>query len=189
MLRTALAVLASTVILFVWGSLSWSVFGWHMPKDFKDGEAVAAVLKANCEEHGNYAYPSWSMMNAPAEEQEAAKKTMDQAWKDGPFIYATVRPGALPNYNMGSLMVRQVGIVLLASFTLVFLIQKSKHNAFLDRLSMAVLAGLLLGIMSALPAWNWMELPGRDTVALLLDGIISLTLAGAAIAVILPKRG
>ena len=182
MVRTSLAVVSSTIILFVWGSLSWSLFPWHQPREFKDAAAVGEVIKAHTDGHGVYAYPSWKQGEGrtPAD--------MEKEWAEGPYIWATVRPGSRPDLDIGGIMLRQVGIVLLASVTLLFLIQKSKHNAFLDRLSIAVLAGLLTGILSALPQWNWLETPGRETLAFFFDGIISITLAGAAIALILPKR-
>ena len=40
-----------------------------------------------------------------------------------------------------------------------------------------------------LPPWVFMEHPDRDTLAHLIDALGQLTLAGAAIALILPKKG
>lgn len=179
-MKVFLAILASTVIAFVYGTISWSFLPWHQPLDFTDGDAVAEVLKANAPEHGTYALPSWKSGQSDPE-------AMAKAFEEGPFVWATVRPGTKPGFNMGGLMLGQLLVVALASVTLVFLIQKSKHDAFLDRLSIAVLAGLLLAIMSALPGKIWLETPPNQTLGYFFDGIIPWTLAGAAIAVILPK--
>lgn len=189
MLRTVLAILASTVIMFLWGMISWGFAGWHQPADFKDPAAVAEVLRANTDGHGIYAYPSWKMnKEATPEEAKAEMEERVQQWKDGPFIYATVRPGTREDYSMFAPLFNQFIVVLLGSATLVFLIQKSKHNAFLDRLSIAVLSGVLIGVLTALPPSVFMEHPDRDTLATLIDAIGQLTLAGAAIALILPKK-
>ncbi len=190
MLRTILAILASAVIMFLCGMVSWGFAGWHQPADFKDPAAVAEVLRANTDGHGIYAYPSWRMSDgASPEEAKAEMEERVRQWEEGPFIYATVRPGTRANYSIAGPLFSQFLVVLLGSATLVFLIQKSRHTAFLDRLSIAVLGGVLVGVLTALPPWVFMEQPDRDTLALLIDPIIQLTLAGAAIAVILPRKG
>lgn len=181
MQRTVLAVAASTLIVFVWGFLSWSLLPWHKPLEFKNGDAVSKVIKENAEEHGTYAYPS------QRSSKERTNEVMMKEWKEGPFIWATIRPGKNENLSMEGNMVRQLLVVILASITMVFLIQKSRHDAFLDRLSMAVLAGLLLGIMSSMPSRIFLE--NTETLAYFLDGVLPWSLAGAAIAAILPKRG
>ncbi len=180
MLRTTMAIAASTVIVFMWGALSWSAFSWHQPLDFKDGDAVAKVLVENTEGHGIYAYPSWK------HEEGRTPEMMMEEWKKGPFVWATIRPGKSDTVSRSGAMIQQLLVVILASITMVFLIQKSRHDAFLDRLSVAVLASLLLGIMSSLPQRIFME--GTQTLAYFVDGILPWSLAGAAIAAILPKR-
>ncbi len=180
MLRTIIAVAAATVIVFGCGMISWRALPWHQPLDFEDGEAVAKVIKENADQHGTYAFPS------RRQEEGRTPQDMEAEWKKGPFIYATVRPGPKPDMNMGATMIQQLLVVILASITMVFLIQKSRHDAFLDRLSMAVLAGLLLGIMSSLPPRIFLE--STETLASFLDAVIPWSIAGAAIAAILPKR-
>jgi hypothetical protein len=180
MLRTVLAVAASTLIVFVWGALSWSVLPWHQPLDFKDADAVAKVIKENAPEHGTYALPSWK------HEEGRTQEIMMKEREEGPFLWATVRPGKSDVLSMSGAMFQQLLVVILASITMVFLIQKSRHDAFLDRLSMAVLAGLLLSIMGALPSRIYLE--STQTLAYFIDGILPWSLAGAAIAAILPKR-
>ena len=180
MQRTVLAVAASTVIVFVWGMVSWGFAPWHQPMDFKNADAVTKVIKENTDAHGTYAYPSWGRDEGRTQEQMAAEM------EKGPFIYATIRPGK-KEMNMGATMAKQLLVVILASITMVFLIQKSRHDAFLDRLSIAVLAGLLLGIMGSMPSRIFLE--NSETLAYFLDGVLPWSLAGAAIAAILPQRG
>lgn len=182
MFKTVLAVAASAVVVFLWGFISWSTMPWHLPKDFADGQAVADVMKDQVTEPGIYAYPSQSRTEA-----RTAQAITDEI-KAGPFIWATVRPGPREDFNMGTNMLLQLVVVILASVTMVFLIQKSKHDSFFDRLSMAVLAGLLLGIMSAFPQRIFLETPTSHTIAHFLDGLIPWTLAGIVIAAILPQR-
>lgn len=179
MRRTILATAASALIIYIWGALSWGVFSWHRPSDFKDPEQVARVLKDNAPSHGTYALPSWQKKEGRTPADMAAEL------KEGPFVWATIRPGK-KDLSFAGMQLSQLLTVSLASLTMVFLIQKSRHDAFLDRLSIAVLAGLLLGIMGALPQHNFLE--STQTVALFIDGILPWTLAGAAIAAILPTR-
>ncbi len=183
MLRSILAVLAASVITFMWGWISWGMLPWHQPTPFENEDAVVEVIKANTSKHGMYAYPAWSEMHAEDKAEGYMKK-----WTDGPSIYAMVRPGGEADATMTSGMIQGFLINILASTALLLLIQKSGHTEFLDRLSMALLAGLFLGIVSALYPWNWLEAPGMETLATLADGIIPWTLAGAAIAAILPKK-
>lgn len=179
MRRTVLATVASAFIFYVWGALSWGVFSWHRPSDFKDPAQVAEVLKANAPTHGTYALPSWQ------KKEGRTPADMEAELKEGPFIWATIRPGKR-DFSIAGMQLSQLLTVTLAALTLVFLIQKSRHDAFLDRLSIAVLAGLFLGIMGALPQHIFLE--STQTVAHFIDGILPCTLAGAAIAAILPKR-
>ena len=177
MLRSILAVLAASVIVFIWGYLSWGVLPWHQPQPFENGDAVSQVIKANTSEHGMYAYPGWATMR---------EDSYSEQWSNGPTVYAMVRPGPRDKEDLNSTMLHGFLINILAASALLLLIQKSGHTEFLDRLSIALLAGLFL--VSSLNAWNWMEFPGMETIATLADGIVPWTLAGAAIAAILPKK-
>lgn len=180
MVRTSLAILVAAVINFMWGWGSWSVFGWHQPETFENPDAVVEVLKANAPDHGIYAYPAWDPQADPA--------AAETQWKEGPYIFATVRPNPAPELSMQGTMIKGFIISILAASALVLLIQKSGHSTFVDRVSVALLAGLFLGIVSALYPWNWLESPGLHTIGLLADGIIPWTIAGAAIAMILPPK-
>jgi len=177
MLRSILAVLAASVITFMWGWISWEILPWHQPIPFENEDVVVEAIKANTSSHAIYAYPAWKMS------EDTQKKSIQ-----GPVIYAMVRPGPNDYSTMTSGMIQGFLINILASTALLLLIQKSGHTEFLDRLSVALLAGLFLGIVSALYPWNWLEAPGMETIATLADGIIPWTLAGAAIAAILPKK-
>ena len=178
MIRTCLAVVVAATIAFTWGWGSWSLFGWHQPQAFENSDAVVEVLMANSPTHGMYAHPRWDPNLDPAEHEAR--------WKEGPHIYAMVRPDPAPGLSMQGAMIKGFLINILAATALVLLIQKSGHSSFLDRTSMALLAGLFLGIVSALNPWNWLESPGLHTIGVLADGIIPWTIAGAAIAMILP---
>ncbi len=176
MKRSIIAVIVGGLIAFVWGFLSWTVFPWHQPVPFENESEVATFLKQQVSSHNVYAYPAWDH----SKEYDHLAKT-----KAGPYVYATIRPqGAEPSMAVHM----TVGILtnMLAAAVLVFMIQNSRQHTFPGRLSIALLAGLFLGVMTAGPPWNWLGLPGTHAFAFLCDGIIPWTLAGAAIAKILP---
>ena len=183
MFRSILAVFVASIIAFIWGWVSWGMLPWHQPIPFENEEAVIEVIQANTSKHAMYGYPAWSEMQSEDGGEAYLKK-----WQDGPSIYAMVRPGRNEEASMTSGMLSGFIINILASTALLLLIQKSGHSEFLDRLSIALLAGLFLGIVSALNPWNWLEAPGLHTIGVLADGIIPWTLAGAVIAAILPKK-
>jgi hypothetical protein len=183
MLRSIVAVLVASVVTFVWGWVSWGILPWHQPKPFENEAAVVEVIKANTSEHAFYGYPDWSEMQSSDEGASFLKKR-----SEGPSIYAMVRPGPKEGATMTTEMLSGFFINILASTALLLLIQKSAHTEFLDRVSIALLAGLFLAIVSALYPWNWLEAPGLHTIGALADGIIPWTLAGIVMALILPKR-
>ncbi|MGJ8696691.1 MAG: hypothetical protein ACSHYF_10260 [Verrucomicrobiaceae bacterium] len=178
MAKSIIAVLVASVIVFIWGMTSWGFLGWHQPAAFENEAEVAAVLKKNTTEHAVYAYPQWS--NDP-DYDTAGKAT------EGPFIYATVAPDGVP-MGAGSTFVIGFLINVLGSTILLVLMQNSRQQSFPGRLSIALLAGLFLGVVSGANPWNWIALPGLETVGHIFDGIIPWTLAGAAMAAILPEE-
>lgn len=185
MLRSILAILAAAILNFIYGWISWGMLPWHQPKPFENEDAVVKAIRANTSEHAIYSYPDWSeMQNAGDKEgQEAYLKK----WSDGPAIYAMVRPGKREDASMGTGMFSGFLVSILASSILFLLILKSGHSTFRDRVLVAFLAGVFLGVVSALYPWNWLEYPGMATIASLCDGIIPWTLAGVVIALLMPK--
>ena len=72
--RLILGTLLGGVILFVWGSISWTVLPWHKVKSFTNGEAVGAMIGSGVEGRGIYVYPDNPHEPGLTEEQiEVAK--------------------------------------------------------------------------------------------------------------------
>jgi len=185
MIRSLLAILAASILNFIYGWISWGMLPWHQPEPFENEDAIAEAIKANTSKHAIYSYPDWTEMQTASDEE--GQQAYLTKWRAGPSIYAMVRPGTNSDASMTTGMLSGFSISVLASTALFLLIRKSGHTEFLDRVSVALLAGLFLGIVSALYPWNWLEYPGRETVATLCDGIIPWTLAGVVMALIMPK--
>jgi len=185
MKRSILAILAASILNFIYGWISWGMLPWHQPEPFENEGAIVAAIKANTSKHAFYSYPDWSeMQTAPNEEGQQAYL---KKWGEGPSVYAMVRPGPNPDASMTTGMLSGFLISVLASTVLFLLIRKSGHSKFRDRVTVAFLTGLFLGIVSALYPWNWLEYPSMATVATFCDGIIPWTLAGVVMALIMPK--
>lgn len=185
MIRSILAILAASILNFVYGWISWGMLPWHQPEPFENEDAVVKAIKANTSKHAIYSYPDWSEMQTA--EDEDGQQAYLKKWSEGPAIYAMVRPGKKPDATMSTGMLSGFLVSVLACSVLFVLIRKSGHTKFRDRVCIAFIAGLFLGIVSALYPWNWLEYPTLATFASLCDGIIPWTLAGAVMALIMPK--
>lgn len=185
MKRSILAILAASLLNFIYGWISWGMLPWHQPEPFENEDAIVAAIKANTSKHGMYSYPDWSEMHTAESEED--QQAYLKKWSDGPAVYAMIRPGTNSEASMTTGMLSGFLISVLASTVLFILIRKSGHTNFRDRVTVAFLTGLFVGIVSALYPWNWLEFPGMETVATFCDGIIPWTLAGVVMALILPK--
>src|SRR5262245_9001563 len=97
--RILLASLLAALVAFFWGFLSWTKLGWHNAIKFKDGAAVAKVVKENMSEHGIYMWPEGpeSMSDTAGMERYEAQA------KAGPVLWVMAHPG-VQNNSMGAAM-------------------------------------------------------------------------------------
>ncbi len=182
--KIILGAFLTALAVFGWEAVSWTVIGWHQNgfRSFRDESVVAEVIKANVTSgHGIYMLPS--MEDAPklatAEEKKAFEDKQMKAMENGPFIYATVRPGK-GEISMGTNLL----LSLVRNFVCALLIAALLSQAALfypARIAFVAAAGLFAGLACDLPPWIWFEQPGRDTIVNIADHLIAWIIGGAVL--------
>ena len=180
----AIAIVVGAVVSFAWVSISWMAIPWHQAtfSHFKEESAMATAIKAAAEEPGIYLYPSWEDAdgNKPQPDVIAAKM------KEGPMVFASIVPGGM-EMKMGSMMLKGICMHAVAAFVLGFLMLLV-GNTFKERFVLAIGVALFTGTMGHLPNWNWWSFPVGFTVLGILDTVIAWTLAGWAMAKLMPTK-
>lgn len=187
-----LGAVLTAIAVFAWEAVSWTVLGWHQNgfRAFRDESAVAEVIKANVTSgHGIYLLPA--MGDAPkiatAEEKKAFEIRQANALKDGPYVYAVIRPGKGGGVSMGMNMTLSFIRCLICSFLIAALL--SQVALFYPaRIAFVAAAGLFAGLTSDLPLWIWFESPGRDAVVNIADHVIAWVIGGAVLGIFVGRE-
>lgn len=180
------------IVVFIWGVVSWMLLPWHMMTTHKfiNEEQVAMAIKVNAPEDGVYFLPS---CHPDASAQKMDKKGKEASWqgtKDrmrrGPIVCASVHlqgmdPDSIRPF-IGSLIIQIIG-----AFFATWLFLKTKASSYGRQVCWFAVVGLFAGIVSALPAWNWMGFSAGWTIVCILDLVIGWTLAGCVIAKVAKK--
>lgn len=185
------AVLLAAIVSFGWGFVSWSLLSWHQNgmNDFKDEAAVGRVIVENAGKgRGIYMLPMKPEELSFASDAERAETQARhaQAMKDGPYIYAIVRPGKTTG-TMAQSLVRSALRSVFAAVLLAVLISQLTMS-YPGKVSFAAAIGVFVGLVADVPDWIWFELPERDLVVNMADHFIEWTLAGSVLALFLGKE-
>ena len=164
--------------------LTWHQAGMH---EFKDDAAVIEVINANATGRGIYMLPyaRETMDFASQEEKAEAAAAVEIAKKDGPFMYAILRPGKQDGGMVQSLtrsFFRSLAGCLLIGALMIPLV-----IGYAARVSFAAAFGAFAGIAVEAQHWIWFELPTRDLVVNMADHFIEWTLAGLVLGLFLGK--
>lgn len=188
--KIILGAVLTAMAVFGWEAVSWTALGWHQNgfRAFRDESKVAEVIKANVTSgHGIYMLPS--MGEAPkiatAEEKKAFEAAQQKAMKDGPYMYAIVRPGK-GDYSMGMNMTLSFIRCLVCALLIAALLSQTALF-YPARLAFVAAAGLFAGLTSDLPMWIWFENPGRDAVVNIADHLIAWVIGGAVLGIFVGK--
>lgn len=188
--KIILGAVLTAMTVFVWEAVSWTAIGWHQNgfRAFRDESTVSEAIKANVTSgHGIYLLPA--MGEAPkvatAEEKKAFEAQQKRAMKEGPYVYAIVRPGR-GDYSMGMNMTLSFIRCLVCAFLIAGLMSQATLS-YPARIAFAAAAGLFAGLTSDLPMWIWFENPGRDAVVNIADHLIAWILGGAVLGIFVGK--
>jgi len=189
--KLILGAILTTIVVFAWEALSWASIGWHQNgfRTFRDESAVAEVIKANVNSgHGLYLLPATGAAPkvATAEEKKAFEEEQVKAMKNGPYVYAIVRPGK------GEVsMERNMTLSFIRCLICAFLIAGMLSQATLfypARIAFVAAAGLFAGLAADLPMWIWFAYPGRDVVVNIADHLIAWIIGGAVLGIFVGKE-
>jgi hypothetical protein len=176
--------------VFGWEAVSWTALGWHQNgfRAFRDESKVAEVIKANVTSgHGIYLLPA--MGEAPkiatAEEKKAFEEAQQKAMKNGPYVYAIVRPGK-SDYSMGMNLTLSFIRCLVCALLIAALLSQTALF-YPARIAFVAAAGLFAGLAADLPMWIWFENPGRDAVVNIADHLIAWVIGGAVLGIFVGK--
>jgi hypothetical protein len=177
--------LLAALLSFSWGYLSWEVLGWHKNNTFgfKDEADVKEALARNVKSgHGLYLLPHLAEIPSflPAAEKAAKLEKLQTARDEGPFVYATIRPGKRP-FNMGQALGLSFGRSVLGCLILAVLLANTAFP-YLGKVVFCSAAGVFAGVAAEMPAWIWFELAGSALFVALADSFFEWTLAGLVLA-------
>jgi hypothetical protein len=185
-----LGAVLTAMTVFVWEAVSWTAIGWHQNgfRSFRDESKVAEVIKANVTSgHGIYLLPA--MGDAPkiatAEEKMAFEAQQQKALKNGPYMYAVIRPGK-GEVSMGTNMTLSFIRCLICAFLIAGLLSQAAL-LYPARIAFVAAAGLFAGLTADLPMWIWFENPGRDAVVNIADHLITWIIGGAVLGIFVGK--
>lgn len=188
--KIILGAVLTAMAVFGWEAVSWTALGWHQNgfRTFRDESKVAEVIKANVTSgHGIYLLPA--MGEAPkiatAEEKKAFVAEQQKAMKDGPYVYAIIRPGK-GDYSMGMNMTLSFVRCLICALLIAALLSQTALF-YPARIAFVAAAGLFAGLTADLPMWIWFENPGRDAVVNIADHLIAWIIGGAVLGIFVGK--
>jgi len=174
------------VIAFVWSFVSWMVLPWHDSaiQEFRNQEFVSWVLKENTKKDGVYVAPHMKSQDEFAFKEMA----QTQAGENQPFVYVQIKRRGIDftsaKHYIIAFLTQFIGATLISALLL-----QAKELRYGGRLLFVTLIGLLIGILSQVPNWNWMGGGTVFSLVMIADYVVTWFLAGLLLAaVIKPKR-
>ena len=174
------------LIVFIWGLFSWMIFPWHQNcmKRFSYESEVGNMIREHASESGMYILPNtfYSGESCP-EDMKKSVKLME----NGPFMFAAVKLEGMGKMTIGhfilSLMLQIVG-----AFIATWMLMQTKGLSFFQQIGFFSLFGLSIGLLGALPDWNWWGFSFCYVLVSIIDLVIGWSLAGFAIVKVLKKK-
>ncbi|MDF1861964.1 MAG: hypothetical protein P1U87_17225 [Verrucomicrobiales bacterium] len=176
MFKAFLAAIIGAVIAFGWSSISWIALPFHEDtlNGFENESAIAEAIRKEVKEPGIYILPGDKSM-----EQEAKMEAM----KNGPFLFASIRPGKDEDMSMGKSMVRGFTSTLVASILLAIMLGAvAPRLNYAGRVGFVVLMTLFTAIVGFYPNQIWWEFSTGFVLCNIMDAIIGWGLAALVMA-------
>ena len=191
MVRVLIAAVLGGVLLHAWSFVSWMVLGWHDPtfNDLGDPATedalVALIEQADLKESGWYYWPA---MPDDWQDQQAMQRYTHRhaSMPVGHLIVAPAGLEPMPPKTIAIAGATNFGIALVASL----LVALAAMRGLLKRWAFVVGLGVLVVLASDAMSWNWMRFPTDFSVAMAIDRVIGMALAGIPIALLVaPQAG
>lgn len=182
--RLLIAGLLGGIAMFIWSALAHTALplgetGLNM---VAPDSAVAAALQGELgDKAGLYGFPG---VAGNPHQDEAAMAAMTEKMKTGPsgmIIYHQ------PGYNppMTTLMARELGLEVVQSLILAWLLSGLVAAGLAARTVTSALVGVAVGISTNGSYWTWWGFPADYTLAAVVIQVVGYTLAGLAISFVL----
>ncbi|WP_370088628.1 hypothetical protein [Ekhidna sp.] len=185
MRQKILAVLAATILLFIWNAVSWMALPFHSQSlnTLPDQVVKFTELSSIQLEEGVYHYPGLPENSSPE-----AIKSLQQKLKDGPRVPLMVfKPGPSELFNPNDFLVSLLLNLSTVSVVLIILIS-TKSSGLKQTLANSALLGVLITVMSDLALMNWYQLPWSFVWPAIADHVVGLVLAGWILHIICLKK-
>ena len=192
-MRIIVAAILGTIVVFVWGAVSWTVLDlWGDEiRELPASEALVSEIGSTIDEPGAYVFPP--MPDPPPDASEEERAALMQAWteasNEGPAGVLLVRPNGVEPMNPSMFIVGfllEFGGALLISLVLAIAAQAGLGRAGrivigIGLVGFAVIAGVLV-------PGNFMILPADWVKAMAGDLAIGWSLAVVVIAFVVKSR-
>jgi hypothetical protein len=176
-MRILIAGLLGAIAMFVWTSIAHvaTPLGQAGFSQIPNEAAVLSAMQTNIAKPGLYFFP-WVDMKAPGAMQRQAEVMKTNPW--GFVIYHP--PGA--STDMAPLMVEEFAKELAMSLIAALLLSMAAVATFMGRVGFVTLIGVIGALTTNGSYWVWYGFPTSYTLAYMFVDLMSMVVAGAAIA-------
>lgn len=169
------------IILYIWMMISWMALPWHCPtfEKFANEEAVTAAIMANSSKSGIYLLPNFC-----ADTKEM--KNRSESLRKGPFVFSSIRRDGV-NMSSPRPYITAFIVYLIGAFIVTHLLSHTRNLSYWHGVWFVTLIGILVGLLSSAPNWNWWGFSFQFTLVQFLDWVIGWFLAGLAISAVVRR--
>lgn len=170
------------VIVYLWMMITWVALPWHCAtmQKFTDEKVLKEAFIANTTEDGIYVLPNICNSAYMREEGHASLK-------NGPMVFVAIKRNGF-NVDSPAPYIWSFVIYLIGSFLITALLLFSKIEGYWNRVFFITAVGLTVGLLGALPNWNWWGFSGSFVALQIIDLVISWFLAGLAISAVAKRK-
>jgi len=183
MKKILIAALVGGVVAFLWGFVSWAALGFsnQYTHEFENEDAVLAALAEGATEPGFYLVPGMRDADGEMRDMEA----WQQMSSEGPYAQVMLRPEGM-DHNPAMMMPRGLLLEIVAALLIALLVAGTGPSAsFVGRARVGFLMGLFAGVAGPMINWNFMGAPLEWSLFLVMDTLVTWTLAGIGVAAVL----
>jgi hypothetical protein len=177
MKRNIIALIATTVILFVWQSLSWMVTPIHsdFAKYTPAETEIMPLLNARLPESGVYMIPGTDP-SKPETMEEMKKRSEECVGKPYAMVfYNKSFPGMDPSMMLTGFLFNLIAVLI--AITIVNVAVKAGVSSGM-RFGLVLSLSLFCIFQSILLNWNWFQFPWHFVKGEIIDSLIGWSLAG-----------
>ena len=184
MARGILAALAGAVLMFIWGALTWMVLHLYPHDGFKNSEVVSASLKASDAETGIY----WVPAPPDTDDRESAEfKDFARKLEDGPRAMVIYNAEGMAADDF-MFMVKGFLALLASCFVAALMLDRAAIGNLAGRVLFCTTIGVIIALYSDGSNWAFFNYPQGWTIMSMIDHVVSWTLAGIAMGVIMKPK-